>query len=52
MVGCIKASSPCVKSASAELFRNFHTMSAPSGEECTTNASTQVERASTVLPLL
>ena len=31
MIGCIKAISPCVKSASAKLFPDLHTMS--SGEE-------------------
>ena len=45
MVGCIKAISPCVKSASAKLFLDLHTMSAPSGEERTLSASAQVERA-------
>ena len=35
MIGCIKAISPCVKSASAKLFPDLHTMSAPSGEERT-----------------
>jgi hypothetical protein len=52
MVGRIKASGPCVKSASAELFRDFHTMSAPSGKERTMNAWTQAECAGTALPLL
>jgi hypothetical protein len=34
MIGCIKAISPCVKSASAKLFLvDLHTVSAPSGEE-------------------
>ena len=32
MISCIKAISPCVKSASAELFPDLHTMSAPSGD--------------------
>jgi hypothetical protein len=35
MIGCIKAISPCVKSASAKLFPDLHTVSAPSGEERT-----------------
>jgi hypothetical protein len=35
MIGCIKAISPCVKSASAKLFLDLHTVSAPSGEERT-----------------
>eukprot|EP00964_Phaeocystis_antarctica_P097771 scaffold63842_cov36-Phaeocystis_antarctica.AAC.1 len=33
MVGCIKAISPCVKSASAKLFLDLHTVLAPSGKE-------------------
>ena len=45
MVGDIKAISPCVKSASAKLFLDLHTVSAPSGEERTLGASAQVERA-------
>ena len=45
MVGDIKAISPCVKSASAKLFLDLHTVSAPSGEERTLSASAQVERA-------
>ena len=45
MVGCIKAISPCVKSASAKLFLDLHTVLAPSGEERRTSASAQVERA-------
>ena len=45
MIGCIKAISPCVKSASAKLFPDLHTMSAPSGEERTLDAAAQVERA-------
>eukprot|EP00964_Phaeocystis_antarctica_P097781 scaffold63850_cov63-Phaeocystis_antarctica.AAC.1 len=45
MVGCIKAISPCVKSASAELFLGLHTVLAPSGEQRRTGASAQVERA-------
>ena len=39
MIGCIKAISPCVKSASPKLFLDLHTMSAPSGEERTLNAA-------------
>ena len=35
MVGDIKAIRPCVKSASAKLFLDLHTVSAPSGEERT-----------------
>ena len=34
----IKAISPCVKSASAKLFLDLHTVLAPSGEERTLNA--------------
>ena len=45
MLGCIKAISPCVKSASAKLFPDLHTVSAPSGEERTLGAAAQVERA-------
>ena len=45
MVGGIKASSPGVKSMSADVFLDLLTMSAPSGEERTPNASVQVERA-------
>ena len=45
MVGDIKAISPCVKSASAKLFLDLHTVSAPSGEERMLNAAAQVERA-------
>ena len=45
MIGCIKAISPCVKSVSAKLFLDLHTMSAPSGEERTLDTSAQVERA-------
>eukprot|EP00964_Phaeocystis_antarctica_P009048 scaffold4894_cov62-Phaeocystis_antarctica.AAC.1 len=45
MIGCIKAISPCVKSASAKLFLDLHTVLAPSGEERRTSASAQVERA-------
>jgi hypothetical protein len=44
MIGCIKAISPCVKSASAELFLDLHTLSAPSGEERTLGAAAQVDR--------
>jgi hypothetical protein len=35
MIGCIKAISPCVKRASAKLFLDLQTVSAPSGEERT-----------------
>jgi len=42
MIGCIKAISTCVKSVSAELFPDLHTVSAPSGEERTPSASAQV----------
>ena len=45
MIGCIKAISPCVKSASAKLFLDLHTVLAPSGEERTLGAAAQVERA-------
>ena len=45
MVGGIKASSSGVKSMSADMFLDLLTMSAPSGEERTPNASAQVERA-------
>ena len=45
MIGCIKAISPCVKSASAKLFLDLHTVLAPSGEERTLDTSAQVERA-------
>ena len=45
MIGCIKAISPCVKSASAKLFLDLHTVLAPSGEQRRTSASAQVERA-------
>ena len=41
MVGCIKAISPCVKSASAKLFLDLHTVLAPSGEEGTLDAAAQ-----------
>ena len=49
MVGCIKAISPCVKSASAKLFLDLHTVLAPSGEERTLDTSAQVERAALCL---
>ena len=49
MIGCIKAISPCVKSASAKLFLDLHTVLAPSGEERRTGASAQVERAALCL---
>ena len=45
MVGGIKASSPGMKSMSADMFLDLPTMSAPSGEERRTDASAQVERA-------
>jgi len=38
MIDCITAISPCVKSASAKLFLDLHTMSAPSGEQRRTGA--------------
>ena len=44
MVSGTKAISPCVKSASAKLFPDLHTMSAPSGEERTLEEAAQVER--------
>ena len=44
MIGCIKAISPCVKSASAKLFLDLHTVLAPSGEERPLGAAAQVER--------
>eukprot|EP00964_Phaeocystis_antarctica_P024556 scaffold13757_cov73-Phaeocystis_antarctica.AAC.2 len=44
MIGCIKAISPCVKSASEKLFLDLHTVLAPSGEERTLDTSAQVER--------
>ena len=44
MDGDIKAISPCVKSASAKLFLDLHTVLAPSGEERTLGAAAQVER--------
>ena len=49
MIGCIKAISPCVKSASANLFLDLHTVLAPSGEERTLDTSAQVERAALCL---
>ena len=45
MIGCIKAISPCVKSASAKLFLDLHTVLAPSGEERTLNAAAQRSNA-------
>ena len=45
MIGCIKAISPCVKSASAKLFLDLHTVLAPSGEERRPGAAAQAERA-------
>ena len=45
MVGGIKASSTGMKSMSADMFLDLLTMSAPSGEERTPDASAQVERA-------
>eukprot|EP00964_Phaeocystis_antarctica_P052120 scaffold30493_cov64-Phaeocystis_antarctica.AAC.1 len=45
MIGCIKAISLCVKSASAKLFLDLHTVLALSGEERTLGAAAQVERA-------
>jgi hypothetical protein len=45
MVGGIKASSPGMKSMSADMFLDLPTMSAPSGEERKLRASAQVERA-------
>ena len=45
MVGGIKASSPGMKSMSADMFLDLPTMSAPSGEERTPRTSAQVERA-------
>ena len=52
MVGCIKAISPCVKSASAKLFLDLHTMSAPSGEECTLDAAGTGRTRCAMLPPL
>ena len=45
MVGGTKAISPCVKSASAKLFLDLHTVLAPSGDERTLDTSAEVERA-------
>jgi len=45
MIGGTTAISPCVKSASAKLFLDLHTVSAPNGEERTLGAAAQVERA-------
>ncbi len=45
MVGGIKASSPGMKSMSADMFLDLLTMSAPSGEERKLGAAAQVERA-------
>jgi len=45
MVGGIKASSPGMKSMSADMFLDLPTMLAPSGEERTLDAAAQVERA-------
>ena len=45
MVGGIKASSPGMKSMSADMFLDLPTMLAPSGEERKLRASAQVERA-------
>ena len=45
MVGGIKASSPGMKSMSADMFLDLPTMSAPSGEERKLGAAAQVERA-------
>ena len=45
MVGGIKASSPGMKSMSADMFLDLTTMSAPSGEERKLGAAAQVERA-------
>ena len=50
MYHVIKANSPCVRSASAKLFLDLHTVSAPSGEERTLSASAQVERAALCPP--
>ena len=47
MVGGIKASSPGMKSMSADMFLDLLTMSAPSGEERKLGAAAQVERAAT-----
>ena len=45
MIGCIKAISPCVKSASAKLFLDLHTVLAPSGEERTLGGGSRTGRA-------
>ena len=45
MIGCINATSPCLKSTSAKLLLDLHTVSAPSGEKRTLDAAAQVERA-------
>ena len=45
MIGGFKVISPCLKSASAKLFLDLHTVLAPSGEERTLDAVAQVERA-------
>ena len=45
MVGCIKASSPGMKSMSADMFLDLLTMPAPSGEERKLGAAAKVERA-------
>jgi len=55
MIGCIKAISPCVKSASAELFLNLHTVRVGAewrGAHVGQGAAAQVEPAHswTVLP--
>ena len=50
MIGCIKAISPCVKSASAKLFLDLYTVLAPSGEQRTLDTSAQVERAGAQRP--
>jgi len=48
MVGGIKASSPGMKSMSADMFLDLPTMSAPSGEERRTDAAARARW--TVLP--
>jgi len=48
MIGCIKAISPCVKSASAKLFLDLYTVLAPSGEEKKKSVSKKVARAPTM----
>eukprot|EP00964_Phaeocystis_antarctica_P054038 scaffold31748_cov48-Phaeocystis_antarctica.AAC.1 len=50
MIGCTKAISPCVKSASAKLFLDLHTVLAPSGEERTLGAGDGREVAVTGQP--